>query len=114
MKPSRIVTAVVATFLVLALGVLPGCASKEKNKTKPASSGKVVSTSVKQNVETPKFGEMSFVLERVAKQEGCHSMRGAELIRDDGAVERYKISCDDGKTAYAYCEYRQCRLSQWQ
>ncbi len=112
MKPSSIVTGVMTTFLILALGLLTGCASK--NKTKSASTGKVVSTTVKQNVETPKFGEMSFVLERAAQQQGCNSMRGAELIRDNGAVERYKISCDDGKTAYAYCEYRQCRLTQWQ
>ncbi|RCS59878.1 DUF2846 domain-containing protein [Parvibium lacunae] len=59
------------------------------------------------------FGSQSYELEKAAAKEGCISSRGAELLRDEGPVERYKIACDGGKTVYAYCEFRQCRLSQW-
>ena len=64
------------------------------------------------NKGSTKFGSQSYVLERLALEKGCKSERGAELIRDDGAIERYQINCDDGTTTYAYCEHRQCSLSQ--
>jgi hypothetical protein len=111
--------AVVCAALVLQLGA---CASKRNPKdtaqvkgTQPSknSSGKVIAYGSKDTIVAPQFGEMSYVLERAAKAEGCTTQRGAELLRTDGAVERYKISCTVGNIAYAYCESRQCRLSSW-
>lgn len=62
----------------------------------------------------PQYGTQSYTLEKIAAQQGCKSEQGAELLRDDGPIERYKITCQNGKTVYAYCEYRECRLSEWQ
>jgi hypothetical protein len=54
-------------------------------------------------------GISSATVERLGKQQGCASSKGAALATPVGPVEVYKMVCDGGKVFMARCELRQCK-----
>jgi hypothetical protein len=61
------------------------------------------------NVEF-KLGESSNTVERMAKNNRCESTLGAGLFAKSGPVEKYRVTCLDGRTLVAKCEFRQCEF----
>jgi hypothetical protein len=59
-----------------------------------------------------KLGISSSTVERMAKQNGCESTKGAGLISNSGPVEQYRVNCQDGTAYLAKCELRQCSPMQ--
>jgi hypothetical protein len=59
-----------------------------------------------------KLGISSSTVERMAKQSGCESTKGAGLISNAGPVEQYRVSCQNGTAYLAKCELRQCSPMQ--
>lgn len=57
-----------------------------------------------------KRGELSDVVERMARRNACAPAASATLIAKTSAVETYQISCQDGQQQLYKCELRQCRL----
>ncbi|AMP04764.1 hypothetical protein [Collimonas pratensis] len=57
-----------------------------------------------------KRGELSDVVERMARRNACTPAASATLIAKTSAVETYQISCQDGQQQLYKCELRQCRL----
>jgi len=55
-------------------------------------------------------GEMSFEVEKLAKQAGCQPAASAALIAKTTGIETYQVSCADGQQALFKCELRQCRV----
>jgi len=56
----------------------------------------------------PKFGKYSYVVEKMAKANGCQGGTGAYLTTDAGPIEGYQIECDAGVVYAARCEYGVC------
>ncbi|MEO6919715.1 MAG: hypothetical protein ABI171_12005 [Collimonas sp.] len=63
-----------------------------------------------QQTPAPKRGELSDVVERMARRSACAPAAGAKLIARTSAVETYQVSCEDGQQQLYKCELRQCRL----
>ena len=63
------------------------------------------------DVQTIQFatGVSSVSVEKLALQNQCVSTKGAALITPKGAIEVYRVNCDDGRNFMAKCELRQCR-----
>lgn len=55
-----------------------------------------------------KLGESSNTVEKMGKQDGCQSSRGAGLVTDAGPIEVYRMVCQGGAAYMAKCEFRQC------
>jgi len=55
-----------------------------------------------------RLGESSVTVERMAKEQGCESNRGAGLLDRKGPIDVYRIACLDGRQFQARCEFRQC------
>lgn len=56
------------------------------------------------------LGVSSVTVERIAKQNSCHSKKGAGLLYKKGPVEVYRVECEDGREIKARCEMRQCEV----
>jgi hypothetical protein len=56
------------------------------------------------------IGVSSTVVEKLAKRESCTTNRGATRTSEEGPIESYRITCDDGRVLTARCELRQCAL----
>jgi hypothetical protein len=54
-------------------------------------------------------GISSVTVEKIAKQYGCNTDKGAWLVGDKGPIEIYKVSCDQGSVFLVRCELRQCQ-----
>jgi hypothetical protein len=63
-------------------------------------------------VQTVEFrvGSSSVTVEKMAKQAGCVGGKGAGLMTPKGAVEVYRMACDNGRNFVAKCEMRQCSV----
>lgn len=55
-----------------------------------------------------KFGKHSYVVEKMAKANGCQGGTGAFLTTEAGSVEDYRVACDAGVVYVARCEYGLC------
>lgn len=55
-----------------------------------------------------KFGKYSYVVEKMAKANGCQGGTGAYLITNEGPIENYQVACDAGVVYLAHCEYGKC------
>lgn len=55
-----------------------------------------------------RFGKYSFVVEKMAKANGCQGGTGAYLTTDAGPIEAYRVACDAGVVYEARCEYGVC------
>ena len=56
----------------------------------------------------PKFGKYSFVVEKMAKADGCQGNQGAYLSSEPGPIETYRMQCDRGVDFTVRCEYGAC------
>jgi hypothetical protein len=74
----------------------------------PAEPGNSDATVKVEKVEF-KLGLSSRTVEQLAKEQGCDSVRGADLITDSGPVEVYRMNCRDGTVFLAKCDLRQCK-----
>jgi len=54
------------------------------------------------------LGKYSYVVEKMAKANGCQGGTGAYLTTDAGSVEDYRVACDAGVVYVARCEYGMC------
>jgi hypothetical protein len=59
-----------------------------------------------------KSGELSQVVEKLARQTSCEPRSTAVLIGKTTGVENYRVDCQDGQQALFKCEQRQCRVLQ--
>jgi hypothetical protein len=115
-----------APFLFLATILLAGCVMQPNlhSYTPPRSSTQApapVSLSeslspseqiidMPPQASAPKRGELSDVVERMARKTSCTPSANATLIAKTSAVETYQVSCQDGQQQLYKCELRQCRL----
>lgn len=114
-------------FLFLAAALLAGCSMMQPNvrsytpprSAAPAPAPVSLSESlspteqvidVPQASPAPKRGELSDVVERMARRNSCTPAASATLIAKTSAVETYQVSCQDGQQQLYKCELRQCRL----
>lgn len=115
----------IATITLLSIGLtvlLTACASAKKaGQTTPAAnpisakaetnpSNTTASASLKIEKVPFELGVSSVTVERIAKQNSCHSKKGAGLLYKKGPVEVYRVECEDGREIKARCEMRQCEL----
>ena len=82
-------------------------ASNVYQPTTPAVAKEDSTPAVIQTVEF-KLGVSSNTVEKLGKQEGCISTKGAALITTIGPKEVYRMTCQDGEIFMATCELRQC------
>lgn len=78
----------------------------------PSSSRENVSSVnrvVNSNTGQAKIGKFSFVVEKMAKENGCQGNNGAYLTTEPGPVEAYKVECDGGPAFLTRCEYSICK-----
>jgi hypothetical protein len=68
-----------------------------------------VNTSASVQTVAFRVGSSSVTVEKMAKKAGCVGGKGAGLITPKGAVEVYRMACDNGGNFVAKCEMRQCR-----
>ena len=115
-------------FLFLATILLAGCSMMQPNVRSytppprsaasapaPVSLSESLSPSeqivdMPQASAAPKRGELSDVVERMARRNACAPAANARLIAKTSAVETYQVSCQDGQQQLYKCELRQCRL----
>ena len=113
-------------FLFLATILLAGCSMMQPNVRSytpaprsaapaPVSLSESLSPSeqivdMPQASAAPKRGELSDVVERMARRNSCAPAANATLIAKTSAVETYQVSCQDGQQQLYKCELRQCRL----
>ncbi|WP_061537247.1 hypothetical protein [Collimonas arenae] len=57
-----------------------------------------------------KNGELSDLVERMARKNACTPATGATLIAKTSGAETYQVSCQDGQQQIYKCELRQCRM----
>ncbi|AZP11657.1 DUF4410 domain-containing protein [Undibacterium parvum] len=67
-----------------------------------------VNTSASVQAVEFRVGSSSVTVEKMAKQAGCVGGKGAGLVTPKGAVEVYRMACDNGGNFVAKCEMRQC------
>lgn len=109
-KGCRMNRAIFPSLIFITL-VLSGCARMPLHPWNQTDT--VAHTSNKRSAfQTPEFeiGTSSNSVERLAKEQSCHSDQGAGLLAQSGPVEMYRIKCDDGRSITARCELRQCSL----
>jgi len=78
----------------------------------PSNVGEPISsTSPAQNPSNPqaKFGKYSYVVEKMAKANGCQGSNGAYLTTAPGPVENYSVACDGVAVLLTHCEYGACK-----
>ncbi|MCX7220768.1 MAG: hypothetical protein NTY70_18100 [Burkholderiales bacterium] len=86
--------------------IVPVEAAVSRSSTVLASNS-VNNTSTLQTVEF-RVGSSSVTVEKMAKQAGCVGGKGAGLVTPKGALEVYRMACDNGGNFVAKCEMRQC------
>jgi hypothetical protein len=104
------------TFMSLCLAamLLSACASPTAT-----TAGKAAET---KNVYHPKYplyaqranektGDMSYVVERLAKQGGCELYENAQLMAKRPGVQFYRVPCTDGHQILYRCEMRRCDVA---
>ena len=103
----------IAGILMATLLVLTGCSSVSE----PGSNQDVRNSDYrqKQSIRTVpaqiRLGQSSVSIEKMAIQQNCQPVAGAELIYQQGAVEDYQVNCIDGRQLASHCEYRQCAFN---
>jgi hypothetical protein len=94
-------------YQILRVGHGPMPFAATGNKGNAGRSSSAPSTQV--GATPPKFGKFSYVVEKMAKANGCQGSDGAYLTTEPGSVESYRVECDGGKAFAARCEYSVCK-----
>jgi hypothetical protein len=113
MKSHSLVLAIVSVI------ALSGCANFSLREKLGIKSSKPTVFSPIAPVRDPNYkepekiviGVSSKVVEKLAVRESCTTNRGATRTSEEGPIESYRVSCDDGRVLLARCELRQCAIS---
>lgn len=106
----------IATLLASAL--VSGCrsvllADTEQMNMHTSPADRVVASDSTGDVVVQKVefrsGVSSATVERLARNAGCNSKTGAGLLTEEGPLEVYRVTCDNGTVFMAQCELRQCK-----
>lgn len=57
------------------------------------------------------YGTSSLTVEKLGKNLGCVSDKGAFLTSTPGPIETYQMACQDGRNLIGRCELRQCNIT---
>lgn len=55
-----------------------------------------------------KGGELSFQVEKMARQDACRAAEPSTLMNSRPGVQFYRVRCEDGRQILFKCEMRQC------
>lgn len=83
-------------------------ASTRTSAAIPSSNTNARAQTAQPKAAQAKFGKYSFVVEKMAKTNGCQGGTGAYLTTDAGPVEGYRVECDAGVIFVARCAYGKC------
>jgi hypothetical protein len=104
----------IGMFAASAALLITGCSSNpvavdhQAGNDVPVSAASPAST----DQEQFKIGQSSVTVERLARQQGCVPVKGANLISSSGpTTEHYQVACSNGTVVAATCEYRQCSIT---
>lgn len=57
---------------------------------------------------TDKGGELSYQVEKMARQDACRAAEPSTLMNSRPGVQFYRVRCEDGRQILFKCEMRQC------
>lgn len=93
-----------------------GCASLEKDKEGEvgAANGNVYvpKTPIFTQPSPGRAGDMAYVVERLAKADGCELSDNANLMAKRPGIQFYRVECADGRQILYRCEMRQCKTAE--
>lgn len=60
----------------------------------------------------PQTGQEVYTVQRLARQQACHTSPAAKLVAKGPGFESYSVPCTNGNVLMFRCEYGNCRILQ--